>query len=266
MKNNLINIYLFKSKPIKEMSLRVRGSLTLEAAIVLPIFVGFVVSILFFFRVLEVQLSLEKAMDYGVRQGASITTEVNQTRGILAAESLAFSKELSDKNLSNYPMWPGVLIIPSGDREDVTLSATYLLKVPLPIIGTRYLPVNQKVTARKWIGYTGGSGQSDNKGDVVVYVTADSDVYHMTTECTHLKLSVTSVSGTGLALARSNDGGKYTRCQICKPPPGLLIYYIAKEGNRYHMTTSCSGLKRSYYTRLLSEVQGILRPCSRCGK
>ena len=227
--------------------------------------------------VLQIIEKRRKEIEAENQSSALLTKEINEAHQKLEKEKKTFetsmqeqteelTKELSDKNLSNYPMWPGVLITPSGDREDVTLSATYLLKVPLPIIGTRYLPVNQKVTARKWIGYTGGSGQSDNKGDVVVYVTADSDVYHMTTECTHLKLSVTSVSGTGLALTRSNDGGKYTRCQICKPPPGLLIYYIAKEGNRYHMTTSCSGLKRSYYTRLLSEVQGILRPCSRCGK
>lgn len=249
----------------KEMSLRARGSFTLEAAMVLPIFTCLVVAILFFFRVIEIQLSLEKALDYAARQGASITTELEQTRGVVAAEALGFKRESSDRSNSDYPMWPGVIIAPIADGENLTLSATYLMKLPLPLIGTKYLPVNQKVSARKWVGYTGGLGKGTNVNDTIVYVTSDSEVYHTTTSCTHLKLTVSSVTGSNLSSARSETGRKYTRCHLCKPPSGLETYYIAKEGDRYHMSTSCSGLKRSYYTKLLSEVEGILRPCSRCG-
>ena len=247
------------------MSLRARGSLTLEAAIVLPIFMGLVIAILFFFRVVEIQLSLEKALDYATRQGASITTEIGQTKGVILSEAFAFKRAQDDKNSSDYSMWPGVIIVPVNDGDNLTLSATYLMKLPLPLIGTKYLPVNQKVSARKWIGYTGGVGRGDNVDDTIVYVTSDSEVYHTTTSCTHLKLTVSSISGDSLSSARSDNGGRYTKCHLCRPPSGLSTYYIAKEGDRYHMSTSCSGLKRTYYTKLLSEVQGILRPCSRCG-
>ena len=247
------------------MSLRARGSLTLEAAIVLPIFTGLVVAILFFFRVVEIQLSLEKALDYATRQGASITTEIGQTKEVILSEAFAFKRAQDDKNSSDYSMWPGVIIVPVNDGDNLTLSATYLMKLPLPLIGTKYLPVNQKVSARKWIGYTGGVGRGDNVDDTIVYVTSDSEVYHTTTSCTHIKLTVSSISGDSLSSARSDNGGRYTKCHLCRPPSGLSTYYIAKEGDRYHMSTSCSGLKRTYYTKLLSEVQGILRPCSRCG-
>ena len=250
----------------KEMSPRLRASLTLEAAIVYPIFVCFVVAILFFFRVVEIQLSAEKALDYATRQGASITTEEGQTRGVVFAEAAAFQRLQEDRQKSDYPLWPGMIVLPVENKENITLSATYLLKLPLPMIGTKYLPVNQKVSSRKWIGYTGGRGSSDAIEDTVVYVTSDTEVYHTTPECTHLKLTVTSVSAMGLKDARSENGGKYSRCHLCKPPQGLSTYYVAKEGDRYHMNVSCSGLKRTYYTKLLSEVQGVLRPCSRCGK
>lgn len=256
---------LFFSKQTKEMSLRARGSLTLEAALIFPIFTYFIVSILFFFRVIEVQLSLEKAMDFATRQGASITTEIGQNRGVIYAEATAFRMVSEDEKKTSYPMWPGIVIVPVADKDDLTLSATYMMRLPLPFIGDKNLPVNQKVTARKWIGYSGGTGKSENVDDTIVYVTYDSEVYHTTTECTHIKLSVSQVSGENLSNARSMNGGKYTKCQICKPPQGLATYYISKEGDRYHMSTSCSGLKRAYYTKLLSEVRGILRPCSRCG-
>lgn len=237
----------------------------MEAALVLPIFTCLVVAIMFFFRVVEVQLSLEKALDYATRQGASITTEKGQTRGTILAETLSYKRSLEDKSNSDYPMWPGVIIAPISDGDNLTLSATYLMKLPLPLIGTKYLPVNQKVSSRMWVGYTGGIGNNSNEDDTIVYVTSDSEVYHTTTSCTHLQLTISSVSSSELSSARSENGGRYTKCHLCRPPKGLSTYYIAKEGDRYHMSTSCSGLKRTYYTKLLSEVQGVLRPCSRCG-
>ena len=57
----------------------------------------------------------------------------------------------------------------------------------------------------------------------------------------------------------------YTACRLCGGEPGLFsYYYVTEEGERYHTSLSCSGLKRTVYLVRLSEAEGRTA-CSRCG-
>ena len=81
---------------------------------------------------------------------------------------------------------------------------------------------------------------------------------------------VTSRVSSLLGLSKSANGSlrnvyreKYHPCEICgKKASGTV--YITTDGNRYHSTLECSGLKRTVHKKELGDV-GDLRPCSRCG-
>ncbi len=102
-------------------------------------------------------------------------------------------------------------------------------------------------------------------GDDYVYVTETGGVYHEDSECTHLRLSVRAVDIGALDTLRNSSGAIYHNCERCARSPGSSTVYITEEGNRYHNSISCSGLKRTVRQVSRKELNGM-RVCSRCGK
>lgn len=151
------------------------------------------------------------------------------------------------------------------DGQTIDLVLTYQLRAPIQLPGVFFL---QRARVRAWTGRDDGSG--GNGGDQketeqeYVYVTVTGTVCHADPECTHLKLSIREVSKSSLETLRNNSGGKYHPCEKCGDHPGSGIY-ITNEGNRYHTSLSCSGLKRTV-RKVTKEEAGNMRMCSKCGQ
>ena len=97
-----------------------------------------------------------------------------------------------------------------------------------------------------------------------MYVTATGSVYHEDTECTHLKLSIRPVEKTSLSDMRNHNGAIYHACEKCGDNAGNTVY-ITNEGNRYHSSLSCSGLKRTV-KQITREEASQMRACKKCGQ
>ncbi|MDD6406342.1 MAG: pilus assembly protein, partial [Clostridiales bacterium] len=54
-------------------------------------------------------------------------------------------------------------------------------------------------------------------------------------------------------------------CRLCRKYMSTGILYVTSQGDRYHCSLNCSGLKRTVY-RVMKEEHPELRPCSKCGK
>lgn len=89
-------------------------------------------------------------------------------------------------------------------------------------------------------------------------MTDNQAVYHMTRRCSYLTLQI---QASTLEQAKHNG---YDMCAFCgKDVQGRQVY-VTNEGDRYHSSLTCSGLKRTVYRKKKSEVTG-LAACSRCG-
>ena len=100
----------------------------------------------------------------------------------------------------------------------------------------------------------------------IVYITETGRVYHLTAECTYLKLSISQIQYSDLQEKRNESGGKYKPCERCgadKEREDNMTVWITSYGDRYHTSLSCSGLKRHIREIPLSETGGR-SPCGKC--
>lgn len=104
------------------------------------------------------------------------------------------------------------------------------------------------------------------KGDTkkTVYVTPHGSVYHLSTACPYLDLSVRAVPGADVNTLRNKDGKIYYRCtDCCRSGDAGGQVYVTDYGTNYHADLLCSGLKRTVEAIPVSGV-GSRHVCSRC--
>lgn len=242
-----------------------QGGFTLEAAVILPLAASFFVSILFFFRVMQIQLIVQNALDDTGRKLAVYASEKDTVANPAVAEAL-FLKELGEQEIADEYILGGKLGISllgsEFDGQDVCVKADYLIRLPIQIFWTRNFAMEQHADCRKWSGWNPG-GEADIEGQWV-YITETGSVYHSTSACSHLELSVRAVLREQIAELRSEEGAKYYKCRECgnQENSGGIVY-ITNQGNRYHNDLNCSGIKRTIYMIRLSDV-GERKGCSRC--
>lgn len=248
--------------------IRVEGSYTAEAVVAIPFFTAFMVVLLFFFRVLMVQQTVEHALMETGREAAVLAYEEQQGRnvvGIPAAE-LLFLKNLNQDEATENLVQGGALGISlvrsDFSKEYVELTADYSLRLPIGLFGKQKISVTQRVKCRKWTGETNANSQENEE---LVYITPTGAAYHRNRNCSYLKLSVKPVQGSSIDEYRNADGGKYYSCSSCmKNDKSYAVIYITEYGNRYHGNLNCSRLKRTIIAVRLSEV-GERHACGKCG-
>lgn len=227
-------------KPIKRVSRFIspgwaakspEGSMTVEAALAVPLFLFFMVnvlSILLFFH--RFSTNLEELHQQG-RQLSMLAYTARDT-GIIQDEMVKLVK----------PVRVSPVIPVLGYRGTTIVSCCYM---------------------RAWTGYDVTQDEVGETEEEYVYITESGSVYHRRRNCTHLSLSVELTGREEVESRRNAYGGRYTACEKCKGSESGIVY-ITAEGDRYHNTIECSGLKRTVRCVLLSETGGRA-PCSRCG-
>lgn len=156
------------------------------------------------------------------------------------------------------------------DMVDVVVK--YKVRIPAILFSIHDISIVQRVRVRGWIGCSRDDTLTEEGGedekDEIVYVTETGTVYHATKKCTHLNLSIKKVLYQDISNLRNNSGGKYKSCELCGDNKSLdsnSLVYITNTGDRYHMSSGCSGLKRTIIEIKISEV-GSRSPCKRCYK
>lgn len=257
-----------------------KGSLTLETAIVLPIFLFFCMMFVFLCQVFyihcEIQGSLFQAARYlsgnalyaqvAVSKDLQDVELVQKAIGIAAARQkvIEYSADELDKCVCLQNGSNGLQFLYSSITEEyVDLIVNYRVQLPYSFGLDASFPIVQRCRIRAW---TGCSGEINNNEEEVVYITENGIVYHVNPDCTHLKLTIKQIQEQDLAEARNYNGSKYKSCDKCAKN-GLegKSVYITEDGDRYHNTLNCSGLKRSVQQIPKSQISGK-SVCKRCGR
>lgn len=237
---------------------------------VFPMLACFFVSILFFFRVMQAELQIEKAMADAGQTLAVYGSGKSESNG--GAVSLGLLKLSVMEKLKNSGEVAGHI---AGGAAGIRLSGTeckgdfidiravFQMKLPVSLPGRKSVKIARHVVCRKWTGWKGETYEEE--GEIWVYVAKTGNVYHRVRECTHLKLTVRSVNMSEVGSQRNENGERYKACEQCaKKKKAKAAVYITDTGNRYHYDLACGGIKRSVFMIKLSDV-GTRRPCSRCG-
>ena len=241
-----------------------RGSLTVEAAVIIPLTMVFFVSLLFLFRVLFIQAKVEEALIYTGRVLAveSVLTDSEEALYV-SAEGLMKYKLLEDENINRYVLGNvvGVSLVGSDMSEkEIHLTANYLVKFPISFWGQKGIWLTSKNSFVKWKGNL-YEGTKENEW---VYITETGRVYHRDTSCRSLDLHIREGLFKNVDSYRGSNGQSYDACNRCiEEERELLVVYFTDYGKLYHGDISCSALKRTIMKVSLSEV-GDKKPCSFC--
>ena len=251
--------YYFK-RHLCRISGRKKASYSIEASVALPVFMGFAVCILFFIRVLMIGWAIDESMTFAV----DTVAVSSDSPSVYAAEAL-FYEQLLTKGVGVDAIQGGVtginLMESSVDEKDVTLSATYRVRLPVRLFSREGLFVCQKKSARIWNGYDPKEQGDDG---LLVYVTPYGSAYHRSASCPYINPSIVGVGMDGIGDKRNSGGHRYGRCPMCGGEAGDTVY-ITTWGECYHGSISCSGLKRTLYRIELSEAKEKYHPCPKCG-
>ncbi len=204
-----------------------KGSITAEAAIAFPIFFMIVVCIVSIMNI------------YGTAVG-----KMSAMRDIVEAAASA-------ADVSEDALW-----------IDITVPEYFKpFFLPDGLTGT-FIKARGRV--RAWNGRSDDEKEAASDTDErYVYVTENGSVYHTSSTCTHIELSTRSVWIYEVPGMRNTDGSKYKPCEKCCRHGSGSMVYITDDGDRYHSSFDCPGLKRTVRLVPESSVEGKCE-CERC--
>ncbi|MDD3205114.1 MAG: hypothetical protein PHS74_05185 [Lachnospiraceae bacterium] len=260
-----------------------KASITVETALVLPLFLFVVINLLSILNIIRLYSDVEMEMHQAGKKMAVYAYAYdnimdNHADIVNLADAIGFDdyylqetiKERVGKSyLDSSPMVNGkngISFQKSKIMEEdiIDLVAEYKVKPLISVIGFSKIPLINRCRMRAWTGYDNTQSENLVSGkEQIVFITETGTVYHTSRSCTHLDLTIQRTSMEEVSSLRNENGGKYYLCDICKKTDNAGAIYITEQGDRYHKSAACSGLKRTIISIYLSEV-GARAMCLRC--
>lgn len=272
VKTPSLNVNQLKNKMLYKRALflssgKSKAGMALEGSLVLPIFLFFMMTVLLSLEAVRFQSQMQEALFQAGTKSAFSGYQVKYADG---------TKEDAKRQVREYldsQLYPYLCVKKDISWEDLSTvsdgrilyQVSYFLK---PFIG--WLPIgeikiNDRFVSHTWTGYMGTQEWGSSKeAEIYVYVTDTGSKYHLSHNCTYLRVKVQMVDYEAIDFLRNQSGGKYYACSKCRPPKGGAVY-ITSDGSSFHGYADCSALKRTVYMIPLKETTGYT-PCSKCSE
>lgn len=250
-----------------------KAGMTVEASLVLPLFLLFFVSLGSAIEMIRLHSNMELALyDTGKSMsiyGYAVTDgkEIGHVLSNFYAESQVI-QYLGEEYLDESPIVGGAegLDFSQSELGDVhgymEIVVTYQVS---PVTGMALFGdfrMMNRYYGHIWSGYKLPDGGVRG----VVYIAENGNVYHQSKDCTHLSLSVRKTTKGALKRSNNNEGKRYLACDRCVREKTVLnedLVYVTGEGDCFHIIRECPGLKRTVYAVPEAQKERF-RPCSRC--
>lgn len=239
-----------------------KGSYTLEVAIIVPLMASYLVMLLFFFVLLEIQCEVDDAIMYAGRKTAVESCIIDSEEALFLSAEAYFLYALQETPLIEryvkYGSWGISLWTSEISKEDIILRAEYIVELPFPFFGINEISLSSANQFRKWVG------DQILEDGTYVYVTPYGQVYHKDLTCRSINLSVKKTTIKEIYFLRGKNGQKYYECGNCQwKDSGKEKVYYTDYGTLYHKDIGCSAIKRTIEKIKIEDI-GEKRPCSFC--
>ncbi len=214
---------------------------------------------------LQVQVCVENALLYAGKKTALESCLMTSESALMLSAKAFFvyaleECEVSDENIIG-GVWGISLSASDISEEEITLKASYYMKLPIKFFKRTYFPITHENVFRKWNGEN--KGKTKEEISSYVYVTPSGNAYHKTSGCRSLDLSVEQVFIEQIEKLRGEDGQKYYPCSLCNGKKSVKNVYCTKYGYLYHMDINCSAIKRTILKIPITEI-GNRTACKYC--
>lgn len=244
-----------------------KGFLSIEAALVLPLFMLFIYSFTMFCKVIILRAVIYEAAVVEVAEYMSEYAYLSENIEALDYTDyfVATSKideYLDDKELVNRFVrggTSGILLLGSRFPDEsgyVTVRVRYTVNFYVPFLGSFKKTYTDKIKQKAYLGYNGPGEVTDESG-IYVYIAENGVVYHHSRRCTYLYHETMAVTKA------KAEKRRYDPCSYCDASRGGLLVYITSEGDKYHSSPLCSRLLRNVRRVRLKDVSGMPE-CEKC--
>ena len=250
-----------------------QGSMTVEAAIVLPLVLSFFLYLMSVMEMLRLHGGVEAALwDVGNQLTLYGETFENQVEALPGA---AISYTVVHKGIKDFlgadyleesPLVygsAGLNYLRSDYMEEencIDIVITYQVRAALSIFPFPYRRMNNRYYARCWNGYDVSDPENAVK---YVYVTSYGEVWHAIPDCTHIYHQVEQMTKEWIGKKKNIWGYVYELCSFCGDEPRGRYVYFTKGGEKYHHLKNCSAIYKD--VQAIEWEEGLpYRPCSRC--
>lgn len=258
-----------------------QGSMTVEAALVVPLFLFFLLNLIFYIEIFRLHslfsMALHETGNTMAIYGHIYDKAANQDEEAVLqfVENVSFSylyvkqdviRQLGKEYLDQSPLTygtDGMNFLRSkimDDKDIIDIVLTYRVS---PLIDIAGFPSFYMINRYYGRAYTGYELEQKEETEQYVYLAENGKVYHISLDCTHLKLSIKQVESVKVSVLRNKNGEKYTACTLCETNNKIDNVYITEQGNRYHGDIHCSGLKRTVTAVPVSAADNFPM-CTRC--
>lgn len=244
------------------------GTLTLEAAVSVPLFLLAFLVLTGLMDVYRIQAEVKASISQSARELGmyAYAWEYLQESpaGVLSSAACAAYGQNALPDLGEGVQ---ISLLRSSYQEDsIHLVADIFYRLPVSFGPITAIHLENQARVGVWTGADPDRylDLSEKKKTGMVYITEHESVYHTSSSCTHIRLSVHAGMLEQVKSLKNDYGESYQPCARCgNHSSGETVYYSDK-GTCYHRDAGCGGLKRKVRLVKLEEVEGK-QICSRCG-
>lgn len=239
-----------------------KGGLTVEATLILPMFVMFVIVFIYILESYYLYSNINTAM---YSAAGEFSSKVYSSDSILNNEykKVILGNLEGETMKSVYKGSKGIdfeKCYYDNLKDEIFLISRYSVAMPINVLGIGNYRLGNNMVVRGW---TGNRQLVTNKN--FVYVTKSGKVYHTDIMCTYLCVKKVTVPRDNIGKYRNEGNGKYYECKTCKNEKKSKYVYITKYGTSYHNIKSCSSISRTIIPIDIYEIEGR-KKCEKCCK